>query len=139
VSNTSIDTFGIPFHTLRNDNIVTAIRTAADRLEKRIEAVKSIGTMENFWKADVEWIKNGELTSEPFDPTAGIVYQSVTPIRLVIDPYTPMYDVDHLMKRAFRRYAEKLVEFGGPMPTFNSRWDGLRFRLKTTLTKWGLI
>lgn len=126
---------------MRNGNVVQILRTATDRLEKRIEAIQSIGTMENFWKAPIEWIgPDGNPTREPFDPTAGIPYQSVSPIRPVLDPgYVGPNAIEPRLKQAFYRYSEAAVKNGAAMPKFDSRWDGFRFRLKTSLTKWGLI
>lgn len=125
---------------MRNQNAVAALRQAADKLETRLEAIRSISTMENFWAAPIEWIKDGQLTREPFDPTAGIPYRSVAPIRVVPDNWPPYKDpIEPRMKQAFYRYSEIAVKNGAAMPTFNSYWDGIRFRLKNVLTRLRVI
>lgn len=134
--------FSLPVDCMRNDRAVQIMRQTADRLEKRIERIKQISTMENFWKAPIERIgPDGKLTKEPFDPTSGQRYQSIHPIHLDLSDnrYEGPDTIEPRMKRAFYRYSEVAVKNGSPIPKFDSRWDGFRFRLKTNLTKWRLI
>lgn len=134
--------FGIPLSSMRNKNAVIIMRQAADKLEKRIEAVQSIGTMENFWKAPIERIgPNGQLTREPFDPTAGIPYQSVNPIRLDISDvrYEGPDAIEPRLKKAFIVYCDNAKKNGTELPKFNRRIDKLKFNVRHTLTRLGII
>lgn len=134
-------TFGIPFDLMRNDHAVEALRLAADRLEKRIAAVRSIGSMENFWSAPIRWVKDGQVTTEPFDPTLGIPYLSISPIRLTFDErYTGPDPLDDpRMHTAFIKYCDVLREKGAGLPVFTSRWQRFRFELRHLLTRMGVI
>lgn len=134
--------FGIPLSLTRNQNAPQILRNAADRLEKRIEAIKTIGTMENFWSAPIEWIKNGELTKEPFDPSLGIPYQSVAPIRVIGDLNIPVLPdpIEPLLKKAFIVYCDNVKKNGlYTLPQFNSKIDKLKFNVRHVLTRLGII
>lgn len=136
--------FGVPLEMMRNQNAAQILQDAADRMKRRVEVIKQVSSMENFWSVPVKWLKNGELTDEPFDPTPRegyIPYISLKPIRPVIDSSLTLPDPldSRKMHTAFIRYCDVLREKGSDVPKFDSYLAKIRFEVRHILTRLRII
>jgi hypothetical protein len=134
--------FGIDPALLRNDNAVEILQAATNRLKARLDRKSHKHNVEALWSIPIKHIKDGQLTTEPFDPMAGKPYCSIAPIRIIFDT-PPRNDVDQRIQqwatRAFTRYCDLADKHGHSIPKFNSRLTKFRFLLRYYLTRWGII